>query len=118
MTADDLARLKAAGLDFVRMPVDPRIFLASEARSLRGTLMGEVRKAIRFVADGGLKVIVDLHAIPDGTDLGTGALTRNAFERYLGLVSDMARLIADEPADKVALGLMNEPVIACDKPAA
>lgn len=120
MTRADLARLRASGLDFVRMPVDPRIFLAPEAAGLRASLMGEVRKAVRFVTDGGLKVIVDLHAIPDGTDLGTGTLVADAqgFKRYLGLVADIARMVSETPAGQVALGLMNEPIIACDKPSA
>ncbi len=118
MTDADLARLKSAGLDFVRMPVDPRIFLAPEAARLRAALLGEVRQAIRFVTGSGLKVIVDLHAIPDGSDLGVRALADDpaAFGRYLDLVSDMARLVAAEPADTVALGLMNEPLVACDNP--
>ena len=118
MTDADLGRLKAAGLDFVRMPVDPRILLAPEAEGLRASLMGEVRKAVRLVTGSGLKVIVDLHAIPDGSDIGAVELASDpaVFERYLSLVADMATLIADEPAYHVALGLFNEPVIACDEP--
>lgn len=119
MTDEDLKRLREAGLDFVRMPVDPRILLAPEAASLRNTLLGEIRQAIRFVTGGGLKVIVDLHAIPDGSDLGAEALLSDeaAFKRYLQMVGDVAQLVSAEPADRVALGLFNEPVIACDEPA-
>lgn len=112
----DMERLKAAGIDFMRMPVDPRIFMASEAEALRPRLLDEVRQALRFVTDNGLNVIVDLHTIPVEGPLGVEALARDdeAFERYLTVVADIARLVADEPADRVALGLMNEPIIACD----
>jgi hypothetical protein len=116
VTADDIGRLKAAGLDFVRMPVDPRIFLAHESQALRASLLDEVKQAVRFVTGEGLNVIVDLHTIPDDGPLGVDAVLRDGgtFERYLALVADMAGLVAEAPADKVALGLINEPIIACD----
>lgn len=115
VTQADMERLKAAGMDFMRMPVDPRVFMALEAKALRTQLLEEVHQAVRFVTGNGLKVIVDLHAIPAEGALGVETLVKDdaAFERYLAVVSDIAHIVADEPADRVALGLLNEPIIAC-----
>jgi endoglucanase len=116
VTADDLAKLKADGFDFVRMPVDPAPLLAPESEGLREQLVESVLESAHAINAAGLKVIVDLHLI-GADDIGTmGSIMADAdqFERYLGLVRAMGSALSREDPEKLALELMNEPVIDCD----
>lgn len=116
VTADDLARLKADGFDFVRMPVDPAPLLAPESEALREQLMQSILESARTVNAAGLKVIVDLHLI-GADDIGTmGSVMTDAeqFERYLALVRTVGAMLSNEDPQKLAFELMNEPVVDCD----
>jgi hypothetical protein len=109
--------LKEIGFDFVRMPVDPRVFLSAKTSGIRTVLLDEVRAAINTITDSGLSVIIDLHTMPDIE--ASGGIERvlgrsSVFEEYRSFVGDMAALVAHHPADSVALELINEPVIDCD----
>lgn len=118
VTAEDLARLKAAGLDFVRIPVDPAPFLSEVAAPLRGRLYGQVRQAARFANAAGLKAIVDLHLMPAGPGRkpGMGPVMDDPamFDAYAAVVGRMARTLSGEDPEKVALEPMNEPILDCD----
>ena len=48
VTDADLAALKAAGLDFVRMPVDPSPFLSDKTAALRDDLFASVLASARM----------------------------------------------------------------------
>ncbi len=113
-----LGELKAAGFDFVRMPVDPAPFLSPTAAPLREKLLDQVLESVRLVNNAGLNVIVDLHLIPssDNRSIGMREVLDDpaVFETYVGLVRDVGRLLANEDPAKVAFELMNEPVIDCD----
>lgn len=119
-TIDDagLAALKAAGLDFIRMPVDPSPFLSAKTGALRGELVQSVLDSARMVNAAGLKVIVDLHLMPAGSTraIGMGQVMDDAalFDRYVELVREMGRTLAGEDPGKVAFELMNEPVTGCE----
>jgi len=67
----DLRALKAAGLDFLRMPVDPAPFLSDQTLPLRDDLYSSVLDSARMINRAGLKVIVDLHLIPAGSIVWT-----------------------------------------------
>lgn len=114
--AERLEGLRAAGFDFVRIPVDPAPFLSPASSRLRAELVASVAEAARLANAAGLKAIVDLHPIPRGDSaLGTdGILASEAgFEAYLRVVADMAGGLAGADPAEVALELMNEPVIDC-----
>jgi endoglucanase len=64
VSAADLADLKKSGLDFVRLPIDPGVFLSKQTRDLRAKLMDEVDASVALIQSAGLNVIVDLHTIP------------------------------------------------------
>jgi len=114
----DLAALKAAGLDFIRMPVDPSPFLSAKTGALRGDLFQSVLDSARMINAAGLKVIVDLHLMPAGSNraIGMGQVMDDAalFDRYIELVREMGRTIAGEDPDMLAFELMNEPVTGCE----
>lgn len=114
----ELEALRAAGFDFVRIPVDPAPFLSPKTEALRDELYLSVRDAARLANKAGLKAIVDMHLIPAG-DSGQVGMERvmadpAAFDAYLAVLRSMARALAREDPAMVALELMNEPVIDCE----
>lgn len=113
-----LRKLKAAGFDFVRMPVDPAPFLSEKTQGLRERLLESVHDSARLVNAAGLKVIVDLHLIPAGGNRSIGmaeVMQRpELFDAYVELVRAMARTLAQEDPSLVALELMNEPLLDCE----
>ena len=117
VTGDDLRRLKASGLDFLRVPIDPIAFMAPETAGVRDRLYADVLETVRMINGLGLKTIVDMHLIHwDGDRIGMDQVLgdeRN-FEDYLAVIRRMGQTLAREPADQVALELMNEPGAACD----
>lgn len=113
----ELKALKNAGFDFVRMQVDPAVFLSDNSAALRPQLLDEVVQAARLVRQAGLKVIVDLHAIPAGErSVGTDEILADAalFDRYVELVRMVAARLAGENPGQTALELFNEPTSACE----
>lgn len=112
-----LAKLKADGFDFLRMPVDPSPFLSRTSARFHDRLYDEVLEATRMVNRAGLKVIVDLHLFPAGSNrsIGMGQVMDDPalFDRYLEIVRRMAASLKREDPAMVALELMNEPVIDC-----
>lgn len=114
---EDLQAIRKAGFDFVRMPVDPAIFLedASEARITK--LIAGTLKAISMLHKAGLKVIVDLHSIPsDQRKIGTNQILADPalFARYLELVGRLGRTLSITDPALTAFEPFNEPVVDCD----
>ncbi|MFN3547426.1 MAG: glycoside hydrolase family 5 protein [Mesorhizobium sp.] len=118
LDAAGLAKLKADGFDFLRMPVDPSPFLSQTSARFHDRLYDEVLEAARMVNRAGLKVIVDLHLIPAGSNrsIGMGQVMDDPalFDRYLDVVRRMAATLKREDPQMLALELMNEPVIGCE----
>ncbi len=117
LSSEDLARLKRAGFDFIRVPVDPAPFLSPRTASFRGALYSSVLEGVRSATKAGLNVVVDLHAIPAGDrSSGSDRLADDTalFNRYVELVRRMAQTLKGEDANVVALELMNEPLAGCD----
>jgi endoglucanase len=114
----ELANLKAAGFDFVRMPVDPSPFLSKKSASLRDKLFEEIAASVDLVTKSGLKVIVDLHALPAGGNrtIGTSEILKDEmlFEAHTALAKRMAAMLTDHIPESVALELFNEPTIDCE----
>ncbi|MFZ2102516.1 MAG: cellulase family glycosylhydrolase, partial [Oricola sp.] len=120
VTADDLAALRASGLDFLRMPVDPAVFLIDPDPARQKRLFAQVADAVERIRAAGLKVIVDLHTIPrsDGNLApGIGRILADPaqFAAYRRLVADMASHLARFAPDAVALQIVNEPTIDCGR---
>ena len=115
---DDLKALKAAGFDFLRMPVDPSPFLSDQTTALRDDLYASVLDSARMINRAGLKVIVDLHLIPAGGNrkIGMSEVMNDpaTFDAYVEMVRKMAHTLAKEDPKQVALELMNEPIVDCD----
>lgn len=116
VTAEELAQIKADGFDFVRMPVDPAPFLVSESADLRQKLLASVLDSAQAINAAGLKVVVDMHLI--GADqvgtMGSVMSDPAQFDRYLELVREVGKLLAQQDPAMVAFELMNEPVVDCE----
>jgi hypothetical protein len=114
----ELKALKDAGLDFLRMPVDPSPFLSDKTLPLRDGLYASVLESARTINRAGLKVVVDLHLTPSGGNGTIGMAEVMAdpamFERYLELVRTMAGTLAGENPSLVAFEPMNEPIVDCE----
>lgn len=117
VSADDMKALRAAGLDFVRMPVDPAVFLVDTTQARRNRLFDQVAGAIDSARAVGLNVIVDLHTIPrDGVPDTAKILSDNdALSDYRRLLADFAAFLARYDTTAVALELLNEPTLGCSR---
>ncbi|RWC60938.1 cellulase family glycosylhydrolase [Mesorhizobium sp.] len=115
---DDLNALKAAGFDFLRMPVDPSPFLSGRTVALRDDLYASVLDSVRMINRAGLKVVVDMHLIPAGGSRKIGMAQvmddPRTFDAYVEMVRKMARTLAGEDPAQVAFEPMNEPIVDCD----
>lgn len=115
-TRDDLAVLRRAGIDFVRLPVDPGPLLAFSGER-RERLIGDVLDAVELTLAENLSVIVNLH--PNGATHHwnphnlVGTVSAPLFTRYLGLVRDIAAGLTRFNPARVALEPLNEPPQSC-----
>jgi endoglucanase len=112
----EFALVKAAGFDFVRLTVDPAVFLTKRRPEKTARLLQGVKAAIDEILAAGLKVDVDMHIYPrdDGSPGTRQVLASDAlFAKYLEVLTDVGGLAAKYPADKVALEVLNEPTIDC-----
>ncbi|WP_306118791.1 MULTISPECIES: cellulase family glycosylhydrolase [unclassified Roseitalea] len=114
----DLDRLRQAGFDTLRLPVEPGFLMHDESPLRLATILGGLDRAIGMAVGAGLGVIVDMHPIPRGDEsgiAGTGQLLREdaLFDRYASLLARLAARLERWPADTVALEVMNEPTLDC-----
>ncbi len=112
----DLRRLRQAGFDFIRIPVDPGPFLAFD-EAKRGALLQDVMEAVQSALSERLSVIVNLHgngATHHWTpDRMYSAHTAPALNPYLLLVEAFAARLGRLDLARVALEPVNEPPQAC-----
>lgn len=112
----EIARLKAVGFDFVRLPVAPAPFLAATEKR-RKILLDALHATIERLLAAGLAVLIDVH--PDHSDPNWSAekirstVNGPSFRQYSAFLQELARFSQTLPADRVALGLMNEPQAQC-----
>ena len=115
-TRDDLARLRQAGIDFVRLPVDPGPYLAFPGER-HERLMRELIDAVELAHEQALSVIVNLH--PNGATHHftpanmVGDVGAPLFTRYLSLVRDLAARLGRLDPRRVAFEPLNEPPQKC-----
>ncbi len=112
----DLAALRRAGFDFVRIPVDPGPFLAAaggQRTALVANLLGAATEAIA----AGLAVVVNIQAnaathywTPDRL---YGSREAPAFASYRALVGEVAGHLGRLGPSRIALEPVNEPPQGC-----
>lgn len=114
--ARDLARLRAAGFDFVRIPADPGPLLAFEG-ARRSALLDDLLAGVRSALAAGLSAVVSLlpntathHYTPDFMVGSPGA---PGFPDYLDLVDALAARLGGLDPARVAFEPVNEPPQPC-----
>lgn len=113
----NLERIRTAGFDFVRMPVDPAIFLEDASEKRVTTLIVQTLRTVGMLHKAGLKVIVDFHSIPsDSRKIDTNRILADEaiFTRYVQMVGRLGRALSDTDPGLTAFEPFNEPVIDCD----
>ncbi|MEM0898550.1 MAG: cellulase family glycosylhydrolase [Pseudomonadota bacterium] len=114
---DELRYLRQAGLDTVRLPIDPGFLLQSGDIVRTNTALEGVKRAIDRLRAADLKVIVDMHTIPRGDSNAIGIekvqSDPQVFDAYLNLVGQIAARLRDYSPNDVAFELINEPTIDC-----
>jgi endoglucanase len=116
-TISDLEHIRTAGFDFVRMPIDPAIFLEDASENRVKKLIAETLKTVDMLHKAGLKVIVDFHSIPsDDRKVDTNHILADEtlFTQYLKMVGRLGRALSETDAATTAFEPFNEPVIDCD----
>jgi endoglucanase len=112
----ELERLRAIGFDFIRLPVAPAPFLAV-TEGERRLLVDALYDTVRRLQAAGFGVLVDAH--PNHSDRNWSASRILAdsnglpFLAYTEWLKQLALYLRELPADKTALGLMNEPQQEC-----
>jgi len=112
----DLAALRQAGIDFVRVPVDPGPLIAFSG-SRRAALIGDIAAAVEMALAQDLSVILNLH--PNGATHHfnprnlVGSPNAPLFSQYLDLVGALAALLSRFDAARVAFEPLNEPPQEC-----
>ncbi len=121
VTDRDLAKLAEAGIDTIRVPLEPGFLMHGEGAEGRRqrVLLERVGDAVRRLVRKDFKVIVDLHTIPRAPETGTfGTVEILAdpalFARYTALVAQTAASLTPFDPAKVSLEVINEPVFDCE----
>lgn len=116
-TAAQIAGLKAAGFDWVRIAAEPSVLLALAGTDREGALLADLRARVTEMQAAGLTVMLDLHNIPrPGEDFGMEwALANDAnFAAYTAMAARVAATLHGLDPNRTALSLFNEPVQDCD----
>lgn len=115
-TRDDLARLRAVGFDFLRLPVDPGPFLAASGTQ-RIALMRDLMDAVTTILAADLALVVNIqangathHWTPDNL---YGSAEAPLWPAYRTFVAEIAGRLAATGSGRIALEPVNEPPQAC-----
>ena len=115
----DLDFIAEHGFDFVRLPLDYRIWTEAPGK-YREAPLHDLDDLVRWARARGIHVNVALHRAPgysvnrhppEALDLwGTGPGSRQAQQQFVDQWRLLAERFADEPASSVSFNLVNEPV--------
>ncbi|MCQ4628557.1 glycoside hydrolase family 5 protein [Shinella sp. CPCC 100929] len=112
----ELRRLRAVGFDFIRLPVAPAPFL-SVTQAKRRVLTDALLDTVRRLQKAGFGVLIDAHPNHSDPNWSAPKILADAkgapFRDYAEWLKQLAAHLRDLPAEKTALGLMNEPQQEC-----
>ncbi len=107
-TAADIALIKSAGFDHVRLSVNPQPFMdAVRHRDGGAEYFGYLDAAVKMIVDGGLAVEIDMH--PDSDFKARLAKEDDFVERFSDFWSTVAQRYASLDPDRVFYEILNEP---------
>jgi aryl-phospho-beta-D-glucosidase BglC (GH1 family) len=107
-TASDMALIKSAGFDHVRLSVNPQPMMDA-ARHHNGSpeYFGYLDAAVKMILDAGLAVEIDMH--PDSDFKARLAKEDDFVERFADFWSTVAQHYASWDPDRVFFEILNEP---------
>jgi endoglucanase len=107
-TASDIALIRSAGFDHVRLSVNPQPFMdAARHRDGGAELFVLLDTAIKMILDAGLAVEIDMH--PDSDFKARLAKEDEFVERFSDFWSMVAKRYAPLDPDRVFFEILNEP---------
>ena len=107
-TASDIALIKSAGFDHVRLSVNPKPMMDAMHRQDRGAeYFGYLDAAMKMILDAGLAVELDMH--PDSDFKERLAKEDDFVQRFADFWSTVAQHYASWDADRVFFEILNEP---------
>jgi endoglucanase len=116
VTEAELTRLRQAGFDFIRLPIDPGPFLALPD-DVRAAAIDQVFDFVAGARAADFGVVLDLHPRPDSREWNAAAMLQSPdsekFSRLTQLVRDLSARLASRNDPKLALEPFNEPQREC-----
>jgi endoglucanase len=107
-TAPDIALIKSAGFDHVRLSVNPKPVMDAMHRQDRGAeYFGYLDAAMKMILDAGLAVELDMH--PDSDFKERLAKEDDFVQRFADFWSTVAQHYASWDEDRVFFEILNEP---------
>jgi len=107
-TATDIALIKSAGFDHVRLSVNPQPMMDAASRS-SGTAeyLGYLDSAVKMILDDGLAVELDMH--PESDFKGRLAKEDEFVERFADFWRTVAQHYSSYDPERVFFEILNEP---------
>jgi len=108
ITSADIALIKSAGFDHVRLSVNPEPIMQTTERADHGAeYLGYLDSAVKMILDAGLSVELDIH--PDSDFKARLAREDDAVERFADFWRMLAQHYASWDSDRVFFEILNEP---------
>jgi endoglucanase len=112
-TATDIALIKSAGFDHVRLSVNPQPMMdAAQRRDGGAEYFGYLDAAVKMIMDAGLAVEIDMH--PDSDFKARLAKEDDFVQRFADFWSRVAQHYAAWDAERVFFEILNEPEMRDD----
>jgi endoglucanase len=110
-TADDIALIKSAGFDHVRLSVNPQPMMTSgETNKIPSEYLGYLDAAVKMILDQGLAVVIDVH--PDSDIKARLSKEDEVVEQFADFWRALAAHYSSWPGDRVFFEILNEPEIS------
>jgi endoglucanase len=107
-TATDIALIKSAGFDHVRLSVNPQPMMDSSRRpGGRDEYLGYLDAAVKMILDAGLAVEIDMH--PDSDFKAKLAKEDDFVERFSDFWYMVAQHYSSWDSDRIFFEILNEP---------
>ena len=109
-TPADIALIKSAGFDHVRLSVNPQpMFTANHPDAIPQEYLSYLDAAVKMILDQGLSVVIDLHPEDDFKD----RLKDDSFvQQFADFWRALARHYANWDSGRVLFEILNEPEVA------
>jgi endoglucanase len=105
-TAADLALIKSAGFDHVRLPINPQPMMDAARNGRMAEYYGYLDAAVKMILDAGLAVEIDMH--PD-SDFKAKLAQDDFVERYADYWRGVAQHYAAWDSERIFFEILNEP---------